>query len=63
MKPSATAQAPEIQLSDSSGGNNFYTLVKNTLPFVTSVPLCFKLNYFMFVSVNVIAFKFLVYRF
>jgi phosphatidylethanolamine-binding protein (PEBP) family uncharacterized protein len=27
MKPSATAQAPEIQLSDSSGGNNFYTLV------------------------------------
>nr|ACN54545.1 mother of FT and TFL1-like protein variant b [Physcomitrium patens] len=28
MKPSATAQAPEIQLSDNSEGNNYYTLTK-----------------------------------
>ncbi|XP_024395460.1 protein MOTHER of FT and TFL1 isoform X1 [Physcomitrium patens] len=27
LKPSATAQAPEIQLSDKSGDNNYYTLV------------------------------------
>ncbi|XP_073396196.1 protein MOTHER of FT and TFL1 isoform X2 [Physcomitrium patens] len=27
MKPSATAQAPEIQLSDNSEGNNYYTLI------------------------------------
>nr|ACN54547.1 mother of FT and TFL1-like protein [Physcomitrium patens] len=27
MMPSATAQAPEIHLSDKSGGNNLYTLI------------------------------------